>query len=332
MISGATAGTRLPVARISGKTLTLGTIAGIAEVPGAFLPAKAPNVQSGDKVRIDNTASLAFQTYHRHFLPDSPEYYAWNQFRGPDGKPLYPQRAIRPVASPGFNGHINGKMLLMECLMDIHAWAWQADWYRSKVKQALGPKFEDNFALWLVDNAQHDVPGHFGTQGFEKAAWARTISAVGVLQQGLRDLAMWCEQGVRPPETQYKVVDTQLKLPATARERGGIQPVVTLKVNGGVRADVPANTPVKFAATIDVPPNAGKVVAVEWNFEGSGGDAQSKEMLRTPQSTAHVSSEHGYVKPGTYFAILRVFSQRQGDGGTPYALVQNIARVRVVVT
>ena len=43
--------------------------------------------------------------------------------------------------------------------------------------------------LWYVDNAQHDVPGHFGTQGFERAAWARTISAVGVLQQGLRDLA-----------------------------------------------------------------------------------------------------------------------------------------------
>jgi hypothetical protein len=185
--------------------------------------------------------------------------------------------------------------------------------------------------LWFVDNAQHDVPGHFGTQGFEKAAWARTISAVGVLQQGLRDLAMWCEQGVRPPDTQYKVVDAQLKLPATARERSGIQPVVTLTVNGGVRADVPANTPVKFAATIDVPANAGKVVAVEWNFEGSGGEAQSKESLHAPQSRAHVASEHAYVKPGTYFAIVRVFSQRQGDGATPYAQIQNVARVRVVV-
>ena len=60
--------------------------------------------------------------------------------------------------------------------------------------------------------------------------------------------------------------------------------------------------------------------------------AQQKDTLRTPQANAQVSSEYAYSKPGTYFAVLRVFSQRQGDAKTPYARIQNIARVRVVVS
>lgn len=79
-----------------------------------------------------------------------------------------------------------------------------------------------------------------------------------------------------------------------------------------------------------MPFKAGKVIAVEWDFEGVG-EAQAKETLRTPQSSVHVSNEYAYSKPGTYFAVLRVFSQREGDAQTPYARVQNLARVRVLV-
>jgi hypothetical protein len=156
-------------------------------------------------------------------------------------------------------------------------------------------------------------------------------SPVGALQRGLRDLATWCETGVRPPAMRYRVVDTQVQLPPSARERGGIQPTVTLQANGQVRAEVAVNTPVKFIGTIEVPPNAGNVVAVEWDFEGTG-DPQKREPLATPQVTAHVSSEHAYPKRGTYFAVLRAFSQREGDARTPYAQVENLARVRVIVS
>ena len=334
VLSGAMAGRSLGIGRINGKTIGFGGGGGLGGLGGP--PPPPPNLQPGDRVRIDNSASLAFQTYHRHHLPP-PEYYAWNQFRDAGGKPIYPQRQIQPptgaIATIGSlaEGRIKGKVLVMECLMDIHAWPWQADWYRSKIKAALGPRFEDNFAIWFIDNAQHDVPGHFGTQGLEKPAWARTISAVGVLQQGLRDLALWCEKGIKPSETMYSVVDTQVRVPATARERGGIQPVVTLQANGGVRANVSVNTPVKFSGTVEVPPGAGKVVAVEWDFEGIG-EPQAKETLRTPQPSMRVSGEHAYAKPGTYFAVLRVFSQRQGDAKTPYARIQNLARARVVVS
>ena len=91
--------------------------------------------------------------------------YGWNQFRDADGQPIYPQRdlLIGPVAAAGTagsvpNGRIHGKMLVVEVLMDIDALPWQADWYRSQVKEALGSSFEDNFALWFIDHAQHDNP------------------------------------------------------------------------------------------------------------------------------------------------------------------------------
>jgi hypothetical protein len=40
---------------------------------------------------------------------------------------------------------------------------------------------------------------------------------------------------------------------------------------------------------------------------------------------------HTYPEPGTYFPVVRVTSQREGDRDTPYGLIQNLARVRVVV-
>ena len=80
-----------------------------------------------------------------------------------------------------------------------------------------------------------------------------------------------------------------------------------------------------------MPPGAGKVVAVEWDYEGTG-NRFPKEPLGTPLARAQVSGEHAYSKPGTYFPVLRVFSQREGDAKTPYGQVQNIARARVIVT
>jgi hypothetical protein len=50
--------------------------------------------------------------------------------------------------------------------------------------------------------------------------------------------------------TNYKIIDGQVVIPPTANERQGIQPVVTLKVNGGKRADVKVGQQVKFTADI----------------------------------------------------------------------------------
>jgi hypothetical protein len=50
-----------------------------------------------------------------------------------------------------------------------------------------------------------------------------------------------------------------------------------------------------------------------------------------PKLTVHVQANFTYTTPGTYFAALRATSQRDGDPITPFARVQNLGRVRIVV-
>jgi hypothetical protein len=212
---------------------------------------------------------------------------------------------------------------VLEALMDIDAMPWQADWYRSKVRQALGPDFEEHFALWFIDHAQHDNP-------LTAAARARTVTFEGALQQGLRDLSAWVEKGIKPAATRYSIVDAQVAVPDSAPDRGGIQPVIALRVNGGVRADVTVGETVTFTATIEVPPGAGQVVAAEWDFEGIG-SCPINAGIDTPERLVSLSATFVFAKPGTYFPVLRATSQRQGDMRTAYGRIQNIGRARVIV-
>ena len=320
VLTGASAGTSIPIRSVDGNRISLSDHSD---------PAKVAGIAAGDHVRIDNSWPLALQTYHRHQVP-GPDEYGWNQFRDASGKPRYPQREAlmgqvfcRSSVGSLLSGRVSAKTLLVQALLDIDALPWMADWYRSKVREALGPDFEDSFALWFIDHTQHDNPQ-------TASARAHTVSLAGALQQGLRDLSRWVEKGVRPSEPRYSVTDSQVLLPARAAERGGVQPVVEVTANGGAAADVAVNEPVSLAATIEAPPGAGKVVAAEWDFEGSGDFAVAEEIA-SPQETIRVSRTHAYSRPGTYFAGLRVASHRDGDQQTPYARVQNIGRVRVIV-
>ena len=45
-----------------------------------------------------------------------------------------------------------------------------------------------------------------------------------------------------------------------------------------------------------------------------------------------LAASHAYAAPGIYFPALRVTSHRRGDTKTPHARVDNLGRVRVVVT
>jgi hypothetical protein len=321
MLSGAAAGRSLHVAGTEASTLSFATTSD---------PAVLNDIRRGDKVRIDNSWLLALQTYQRHQVPPTDEEYGWNQFRDGYGKPIYPQRdvlighffALNSVGSL-LSGSIHGKMLLVQALMDIDALPWSADWYRSQVKKSLGSNFEDGFALWFIDHAQHDNPS-------TQAARGHAVRLEGALQQGLRDLSQWVEKGVRPSETAYKVVASQVEVPRGAEERQGIQPVVELKANDSERAEVSVGEAVAFTAKIEVPQDAGTVVAVEWDFEGLG-SYPVKESVGAPRASVTISAAHTYQKPGTYFPIIRATSQRDGDAQTPYARIQNIARARVVV-
>ena len=316
-----------------GKTLQLTKIAGDKVIIGPADARVLAQVKQGDEVQVDNSNFLAVQTYHRHQVPGN-EYKVWDQFRDKDGKPIYPQRPMmlgplftRSASGVLPGGKYKGKMIVLASLWDREAFPWQADWYRLKVIENLGAETDNHFRLWYTDHALHgdltkqEDPTH-------------TVSYLGVLQQALRDLSAWVEKGIAPPATtNYNIEDGQVIVPPTATERKGIQPVLTLKANGGERAEVKVGEPVTFNAIIELPQNTGKIVAAQWDFEGAGSFGVEGKLIPDGNSSTRVTlkTSHVFTKPGTYFTTLRGVAQRQGDVRTPYARIQNLARVRIIV-
>ena len=318
--SGAAKGQRLTVARVVGNIVVLG----IAD------PDIAAQIAPGDAVRIDNSNFLAIETYHWHQVP-GPDFTVWDQFRGADGKPLYPQRPlligpifVKGASGSAMTGDVEGKIIILESLWDREALAWQADWYRKRLEAHFGPRAKDMVRVYLTDHALH------GDESLIEDP-TRTVGYQGALQQALRDLAAWVEQGTPPPDnTNYRLEDGQMVIPATAAARGGFQPVITLSANGRARADIKRGQTVTFTGTITVPPRTGSVVAAEWVFGGKG-DFPTRSPVAAGKAEVVVTIRHRFDRPGTYFPALRGVSQRQDDRDTPYARVQNLGRVRVVV-
>lgn len=343
---------KMPEGNLRGNTMTLtsGACAGhvlyISGVAGDLLMVgfgetnfqELVNIKAGDEVLIDNGTYLAAQTYHRHQIPSS-DFYVWNQFLV-TGKPVYPQRPAvlgaryaRDAMGNLQTGRFTGKMIVVQNLMDESAFAWQADWYRNLVKAALGPRLDDHYRLWFTDNAMHTGPAS-SPSNLHPAASTRIVDYTGVVYQALRDLSNWVEKGLAPPEsTAYKVVDGQVLVPETAAERKGIQPVVTMQANGGVRAEVKVGEPVEFTAVVEVPPGAGTVVSAAWDFEGNGDYPVVEQFDDSNSSQTRVTLKTAYTfsKPGTYFPALRSASHRQGDYKARFCRIENLGRVRVVV-
>lgn len=314
----------------SGQTLTLNTLSGGAVMLGVVNPQIAAKIAPGDTVTVDNSNFLAMETYHRHQVP-GPDFPVWDQFRKADGTPVYPQRPmllgplfVQATSGSQMTGRFEGKMIIAASLWDREAMPWQADWYRQRAAKAMGAGADDRLRLYYTDHALHgDEPGNDNA--------TRVVTYNGVLQQALRDLAAWVEQGKAPPaSTSYRIESGKVIVPDNAAARQGIQPVVRMKVKGGDRAEVTAGQTVTFTGTIAVPPGTGAIVAAEWDFDGSGAfPVQSR--VRRGARTATVSVTHRFDTPGTYFPALRATSQRQGDAATPYGRIENLGRVRVVV-
>ena len=299
-------------------------------------------VAAGDDVLLDNTAYLAFQTYHRHQVPpltgDFPE---WDQFRAA-GAPVFPQRPellgpryARNGAGGGVqSGRFDGKMIVVQCLLDEGAYPQQAAWYHRRVQSVLGDRTDDSYRVWFVDHAMHGGPVVRPDETTRPARNTRIVSYRGVLEQALRDVAAWAERGTAPPaSTDYQLVDGQIVVPRRATERRGIQPVVTLTANGETRAEVAVGDTVEFAALVEVPPGAGTIVAAAFDFEGAGDfpiEVPIDNEAASYTSTTFTAS-HEFAAPGTYFPALLVTSQRQGEPDHPFGRVDNLGRVRVVV-
>jgi hypothetical protein len=319
----------------SGHTFNLVSVKG----DEVTVPGGAAGVNVGDHVRVDNSLYIALSYFQRHDLP-STDQYGWNQYRDAQGKPTEPQRSslvgevIAQVFGGKATGRFHGKMIMLASVMDVQAYPWSADWYRTQARKVLGNQLDQRYRLWYMDNADHTPPETAEAQD-------HIVSYGPEVEQALLDLDAWVAHDVAPSaSSSYTITsDNQVELAPDADSRHGVQPVVTLDVAPGtncdsvsssVRADVGPGQPVALLARAQVPPGAGKVVRIEWDPEGSGkfsaGIPQTGKKTRATQCLTHV-----YRKPGTYFAVVRVTAQRNGETKATFGNIENIARVRVVV-
>ena len=328
--SGAAAGNTLSGVSIEGNTVTF---------PRDADPAVIEALGPGDEVRVDNSLWIALQYYQRHQVP-SPDQYGWNQYRDTNGDPIYLQRPvlvgeiITQVFGGKPSGRFNGKMIMLAAMLDVQAFPWGADWHLKQARAVLGDKLDETFRLWFVDNADHEPPA-------TTAGYAHNVLYQPVVEQALLDLDAWVANGVSPStSSSYTVTDdNQVELAETVAERGGIQALVTLAVSASddcdlaaqnVRADVGVGEPVSFLMAAAMPPGAGQIVRVEWDFESTGTYPEESEF-GGPGEDVQLCVTHAYDEPGTHFAVVRVTAQREGNADAGYTLIQNLARVRIVV-
>jgi hypothetical protein len=143
----------------------------------------------------------------------------------------------------------------------------------------------------------------------------------------------WVEEGVDPaPSTAYRVEDGQVVLAPSAAERQGVQPVATATVNGAVRAEVSAGSPVSFEVRAEAPPRGGTIIGVAWDFDGSGKFAFEHDGIDGSSASVKLATTHTFDTPRTYFPAVRVISERDGHVNAKLGRMENLDRVRVVVT
>ncbi len=329
--TGDAAGKQLLLGSIEGKCLVIGMCYGMDDLPGVL-----SKVKPGDRVFLDNSDYIAIQSYYRHQVPEDTSFYAWDQFRDENGRPILPQRKnVMGYSMTGTgtvqDGNIQGKVIVIQALMDESTCPWCADWYRSKVIETKGS--EENFRLYYMERCLH---------GDESLLENNMVTNyTGALRQALLDLSDWVEHGKEPLRTTgYQYRDGQIILAEDIIDRRGIQPKVTLFANGDRCARVKTGEVVNFTVKVEVPEGAGQVTAVEYDFEDKWVLPAENiypvkgvfERISESNIQGAVSSTtYAFQKKGTYFASVRVKANRQGDLENPFTQVKNIARVRVVV-
>jgi hypothetical protein len=287
-------------------------------------------VKVGDEVHVDNRNFLAFCYFHRHHLMDGVQFDGLKL----NGVPIYPQHLVgymSPLMGVPYTGHYEGKLLWVHHTHDSSLWPSQGVVYEAAVREAQGEEAtKERFRLQWTQNAEHIMPAMLpGSPTRSTSTWL--IDYTPIIEQGLVDLISWVEDGVAPRSTNYEYTKGQVSLPETADARGGIQPVVEVTVNGGDRADVKVGDVVNIEATAEVPTGTGTIISVEWDFDGLG-TFPVREDVDGADTTVKASQTHVYDAPGTYFATVRVCSNREGDVNAEFRRLPNVDSVRIVVT
>ncbi|MDO4285071.1 MAG: hypothetical protein Q4C60_07010 [Eubacteriales bacterium] len=289
--------------------------------------------QPGDRVVLDNSDYIALQTYHRHQVPGT-EFHAWDQFRGADGAPLYPQRPVQagPVLAQLGAGSVQSgtphcKMIILESLMDESAFPWQADWYRGLIREkAGGAEIEDRTRLWYMEHCMH-TDCEEGNGGDHQ----HIVSYSGALYQALLDLSDWVERGVQPAASSgYTMEGGKVHIPESAAERKGVQPVVSLTADGAQKREIRIGETVEFTACVQLPEGGGEVELMLWDFEGSGEFLPGGEITARDGSSVTIVNRHTFHRSGTHFPVVKIASNR--NAGDVFTRIYNQVRVRVIVT
>jgi hypothetical protein len=164
-----------------------------------------------------------------------------------------------------------------------------------------------------------------------RAASTWLVNYHEIIEQCLMDLCDWVEQGVAPAATQFTFQDGKVTLPDSAAERGGIQPVVKVRANGEIKAHAKVRESVVLRVEGEVPPGAGAVILVEWDFDGSG-TYPERHRITAREARIDMTTTHVYEEAGVYFATARVTSHRGGDPDAEYGRCENLASARVIVS
>jgi hypothetical protein len=327
-------GVRLKTGAAAGRQLFTMYFAGgvlLCDGAGEASNERFTDVQVGDEVELDNRSFLAWCYSYRHHVLDFEEW----QFLRVDGQDVHIQHEI-PTASPfmgvHYSGQYEGKLMWVHHTHDASLWPPQGIAYRNAVLKAQGPEgLANNFRLRWTENAEH-VPAEFvpSSPGRKSNTWL--IDYRPVIEQCLADLADWVEQGVEPASSNFSYADGLITLPATAAERGGIQPVLTVSANGGARAEVKVGEAVTLEVHAETPPGAGTIVSAAWDFDGRGTYPFVHTEVDGTTADVTLATTHAFEAPGTYFVTALVHSHRDGAAGIPDRRIPNLASARVVVS
>lgn len=286
-------------------------------------------VAVGDQVQIDNRAFLAFCYYYRHHISDDSLY----DFLRVDGQPIFPQHSV-PLQSPlmgvPYSGQYEGKLMWIHHTHDASLWPPQGLFYKQAVEQAQGPlQAAKNFCLRWTENAEHVPPNMAPPQpGRHANTWL--VNYHEIIEQSLLDLVDWVEKGIEPSSTSFDFADGKVWLPDDAKVRGGIQPVVKVEANGATRTEIKTGDEITLRVVAELPPKAGSIIRVEWDFDGLGSYPKVHQPDDQPVRV-DMSTTHRFDQPGTYFVTARITAHRDGDLSAANRRVENLASARVVV-
>jgi hypothetical protein len=291
-------------------------------------------------VTVTNRDFLAYCLYHRTQtdldIDQFGEHYPEFEQQVLDGHPVFPTRPTFgfqvTMVSSRYVYDWAGKMIMCQNLNDIGTWPVGAVNYHQRLRKLRGDEATDrDFRLWWFDHAAHTPGSMFPSVGRPHAT-TRLIDYPGAIQQALRDVIAWVEDGVEPPaRSEYEYSPSgAVRLPDDAAARRGIQPVPSITIGRSSVATARPGQAVNLDLTVEVPPGTGSIVEVEWDVTGDG-KWEAMPGIDGTQTSLTISKEHTYDEPGTVWPSVRVTSHRHGRTDVATGRIPALAQARLDV-